>query len=107
MTSLINQLYIDPGTGGMLFTVIFGVFSVAVFAVRALVMKLKYSSAGEKNSKLNRTKIPIAIFAESKRYWNTFEPILDEFEKRKKNVVYLTCSKDDPFFSKKYNNIIF
>lgn len=98
-------LYIDPGTGGMLFTVLFGVFSVAVFSIRALVMKLKYSSAGDKNAKINRTKIPIAIFAESKRYWNTFEPILDEFEKRKQKVVYLTCSKDDPFFSKKYEYI--
>ena len=102
---LLRQLYIDPGTGGMLFTVLFGIFGVVIFSFRALVMKLKYSATGEKNAKINNTKIPIVIFAESKRYWNTFESILDEFEKRKQKIVYLTCSKDDPVFNKNYKYI--
>ena len=41
-------LYIDPGTGGMLFTVLFGIFGVVIFSVRAFIMKLKYSATGEK-----------------------------------------------------------
>ena len=98
-------LYIDPGTGGMLFTVLFGLFGVVVFSMRALAMRLKFSVGSDKNAKINNKKIPIAIFAESKRYWNTFAPILDEFEKRKKNVVYLTCSEDDPVFKKKYEYV--
>ena len=89
----------------MLFTVLFGIFGVVIFSVRAFIMKLKYSATGEKNAEILSTKIPIAIFAESKRYWNTFEPILDEFEKRKQKVVYLTCSKDDPVFGKNYKYI--
>ncbi len=101
----LKLLYIDPGTGGMLFTVLFGIFGVVIFSVRAFIMKLKYSATGEKNAEILSTKIPIAIFAESKRYWNTFEPILDEFEKRKQKVVYLTCSKDDPVFGKNYKYI--
>ena len=68
----IKILYIDPGTGGMLFTVLFGVFGVVIFSVRALMMKLKYSTAGDKNAKINRNKIPIVIFNEHKRYWNIF-----------------------------------
>ncbi len=102
---LIKVLYIDPGTGGMLFTVLFGIFGVAIFSFRALIIKIKYSASGDKNAKLNQKKIPIAIFAEDKRYWNTFETVLDEFEKRKQKVVYLTCSKDDPVFNKKYEYI--
>ncbi len=98
-------LYIDPGTGGMLFTVLFGLFGVVVFSMRALAMRLKFSVGSDKNAKINNKKIPIAIFAESKRYWNTFAPILDEFEKRKQNVVYLTCSEDDPVFNKKYEYV--
>ena len=98
-------LYIDPGTGGMLFTILFGIFGVAVFSLRALMLKLKYRVSGRKNDKISDQKIPIAIFTDHKRYWNVFEPLLDEFEKRKQKVTYLTCSKDDPVFDKKYEYI--
>ncbi len=101
----LKVLYIDPGTGGMLFTILFGIFGVAVFSVRALMLKLKYRVSGGKSAKINDQKIPIAIFTDHKRYWNVFEPLLDEFEKRKQKVTYLTCSKDDPVFDKKYEYI--
>ena len=101
---LVKELYIDPGTGGMLFTVLFGIVSVAVFSLRALFLKLKFSSGG-KGAKTNKKKIPIAIFTDHKRYWNVFEPLLNEFEKRHQKVVYFTCSKDDPIFEKKYEYI--
>ena len=101
---LVKELYIDPGTGGMLFTVLFGIVSVAVFSLRALLLKLKFSSGG-KGAKTNKKKIPIAIFTDHKRYWNVFEPLLNEFEKRHQKVVYFTCSKDDPIFDKKYEYI--
>ena len=102
---LIRVLYIDPGTGGMLFTILFGIFGVAVFSFRALIMKLKFRISGGKSAKINDQKIPIAIFTDHKRYWNVFEPIMDELEKRKQRTVYLTCSKDDPAFNKKYEYI--
>lgn len=101
----LSLLYIDPGTGGMLFTILFGIFGVAVFSVRALVLKMKYRISGGKSAKISDQKLPIAIFTDHKRYWNVFEPLLDEFEKRKQKVVYLTCSKDDPVFDKKYEYI--
>ncbi len=99
------NLYIDPGTGGMLFSILFGIFGVAVFSFRALLLKMKYRTSSDKNAKIIDQKIPIAIFTDHKRYWNVFEPLLDEFEKRKQNVTYLTCSKDDPVFDKKYEYI--
>ena len=101
----IKVLYIDPGTGGMLFTILFGIFGVAVFSFRALIMKLKFRISGGKSAKINDEKIPIAIFTDHKRYWNVFEPIMDELEKRKQKTVYLTCSADDPAFNKKYEYI--
>ena len=101
----LEVLYIDPGTGGMLFTILFGIFGVAVFSIRALMLKLKYRVSGGKSAKISDQKIPIAIFTDHKRYWNVFEPLLDEFEKRKQKVIYLTCSKDDPVFDKKYQYI--
>lgn len=105
LMELIKVLYIDPGTGGMLFTILFGIFGVAVFSLRALFMKLKFRLSGGKTAKINDSKIPLAIFTDHKRYWNVFEPILDELEKRKQKTVYLTCSEDDPVFKKKYEYI--
>lgn len=98
-------LYIDPGTGGMLFSILFGIFGVAVFSARALILRIKYRASGGKAAKINNEKIPIAVFTDHKRYWNVFEPLLDELEKRKQKVVYLTCSEDDPIFKKKYEYI--
>lgn len=98
-------LYIDPGTGGMLFTILFGLFGVVVFSLRVLAVKLKFSLSRDKSAKVNSEKIPVAIFAESKRYWNIFESILDELEKKQQKTVYLTCSEDDPVFKKDYKYI--
>ena len=89
----------------MLFSILFGVFGVAVFSFKALLLKMKYRTSSDKNARMIDQKIPIAIFTDHKRYWNIFEPLLDEFEKRKQNVTYLTCSKDDPVFDKKYEFI--
>ena len=101
----LKALYIDPGTGGMLFTILFGMIGVVVFAFRTIVMKVKFRVSGGKAAKINDKKIPIAIYTDHKRYWNVFEPLLDEFEKRHQKVVYLTGSEDDPFFEKKYRYI--
>ena len=38
-------LYIDPGTGSMLFTIAVGLLGTAVFALRKLFLKLRLSSA--------------------------------------------------------------
>ena len=101
----IRALYIDPGTGGMLFTILFGLFGVVVFAFRTLIMRMKFRTSGNKAAMISDKKLPIVIFAESKRYWNVFEPLLDEFEKRKQKVTYLTGSEDDPVFDKEYKYV--
>ena len=42
------------------------------------------------------------LYTDDKRYWNSFESILDEFEKRKLDVAFWTSSEDDPVFNKEY-----
>lgn len=101
----LRVLYIDPGTGGMLFSVLFALFGVVVFAARTLFMKLKYYTSGDKNAKINSEKIPIVIFNEHKRYWNIFEPIMNELDKHELNIVYMTCSEDDPAFKRDFKHI--
>lgn len=99
-------LYIDPATGGMLFTIIFGLISAIMYFVRTVIIKLKYTVGGNVKKKDSNIKLPILIFSDHKRYWNIFEPICDEFELRGQKVYYYTMSKDDPALEKKYKNII-
>lgn len=89
----------------MLFTLLFGLFSVLVFSFRTLFMRMKFSSGSGKNSQHNARNNPLVIYAESKRYWNIFKPLLDEFEKREQKITYLTGSKDDPVFKADYKFI--
>ncbi len=93
------RLYIDPGTGSMLFTVALGLLSLLWFSVRKLYLRLKYLAPG---AKVDTDKKGIVLYCEDKRYFMTFESVCDEFEKRKIPVRYLTGSEDDPSFQKGY-----
>ncbi len=96
-------LYIDPGTGSMLFSLFIGIATTLVFVLRALTVKLRFIISGGKTDKVNASKIPYVIYSDHKRYWNVFKPVCDEFEKRKINLVYYTQSPDDPALSEKYD----
>ncbi len=98
-------LYIDPGTGSMLFSIIIGIAGVLVFAIRALWIKFKFTFANGKTKSDNQNIMPFCIFSEGKKYWNVYRPICDEFEKRQKEIWYLTGSPDDPALSKDYKYV--
>lgn len=98
-------LYIDPGTGSMLFSIIIGISGVLVFAFRKLLIKLKFIIAGGRTKASADNALPICIFSEGKRYWNVFKPICDEFENRGKDLHYLTMNEDDPVLSSGYKHI--
>lgn len=99
----IVHAYIDPGTGSMLFTILIGAISVIIYNLRGFLIKLRYSF--NKDAVKNENTIPIAIFSDDKRYWNTFGPICAELEKRGQKAVYMTQSEDDPAFNSEYKNI--
>lgn len=99
-------LYIDPGTGSMLFSLFIGVAAAATFGIRALFLKLKFVfSGGKADSKADSKNIPFVIFSDHKRYWNVFKPICDEFEKRGVDLTFYTASPDDPALSCGYKHI--
>lgn len=97
-------LYIDPGTGSMLFTILLGVIGAGIYSLRMLLIKLRFALSGGK-IEVNENKIPFAIFSDDKRYWNIFEPICKEMNKRGKDVVYMTSSEDDPVFDCPYEHV--
>lgn len=95
-------LYIDPGTGSMLFSLFIGIAASAVFLFRSLIIKLKFVFSGGKTVARGDKVAPYVIFSDSKRYWNVFEPICDEFERRQIPVLFFTASPDDPALSREY-----
>ena len=98
-------LYIDPGTGSMLFTIIIGAVSAGFFLLQKFKLKLKFLLSGGKAGAVDADKIPYVIFSDSKRYWNVFKPVCDEFERRGVDVQYWTMSEDDPALTREYNHV--
>lgn len=93
----IMLLYIDPGTGSMLVTVLIGIAGAAVYALRSRIMKMKLKIGGGK-AKADAQTVPFAVFSDNKRYFNVYEPVLREMNARGKPVLYLAASEDDPVF---------
>lgn len=98
-------LYIDPGTGSMLFTVLVGILGAAIFLFRKLIVKLRFYLSGGKQKKLDEQRQPIVICSESKRYANVFASICDELERRGQDALYLAGSEDDPVLAKPYTHV--
>jgi hypothetical protein len=98
-------LYIDPGTGSALFSILIGAAAAIYFLSRALIIKLKVFISGGKTSIAVFIEHPFVIYCEGKHYWDVFKPVLDEFENKKTKLLYLTSANDDPVFDQTYNFI--
>ena len=99
------RLYIDPGTGSMLFAILLGVIGATNYLIRGWIAKLRFLASGGKAKDINNAKIPFVIFSDDKRYWQNFEPICREMDKRGIDVTYMTASPDDPALQNPYPHI--
>ena len=100
-----NLLYIDPGTGSALFSILIGAAATLYFLGRALIIKLKVVISGGKVTASSMQANPIVIYNEGKQYCDVFRPVLDEFEAREIKTLYLTSAEDDPFLVAPYTHI--
>lgn len=98
------SLYIDPGTGSMLFTILIGIIGASFYSLRMLWIKIRFKISGGK-IKENSEKIPFVIFSDDKRYWTVFEPICREMDRRGRDIVYMTTSQDDPALKNTYPHV--
>jgi hypothetical protein len=103
MNMIIYPLYIDPGTGSALFSIAIGIAAAVYFLARTVFLKLNIFLFRRENA--NQSRYKYVIYAEDKRYWVFFKVILDEFESRRIELLYLTSSIDDPVFSSGFNYI--
>ncbi len=97
-------LYIDPGTGSMLFSIVIGLVTMLYFVGKAAFIKLKFVLSGGK-AVSNVDRYPFVIYSEGERYWDVFKPVVEEFERRKIPVVFYTSSEKDPVFSEDFTYV--
>ncbi|TXJ58142.1 CDP-glycerol glycerophosphotransferase family protein [Brachyspira aalborgi] len=91
--------YIDPSTGSLLFSALFGIIGTLFFLSKALLIKLKtFSFADKINKKENISKAKIIIYGEDKRYYNVFKPIIEELINLEIPTIYYSSSYDDKIF---------
>jgi hypothetical protein len=97
-------LYIDPGTGSMLFSIVIGLVTMLYFLGKAVVIKLKFVLSGGRVT-ASSSHYPLVIYSEGKRYWNVFMPILEALNRRAIPTVFYTSSEDDPVFQIQFEYI--
>ena len=99
------RLYIDPGTGSMLFAILIGAIGVARFVLKGVFVKLKFLFTGGRQTDTDDDTIPLVIFSDDRRYWQTFEPVVRELDSRSFDVRYMTASPDDPALKSSYPHL--
>ena len=99
------KLYIDPGTGSMLFAILIGLIGAAGWMLKGLWVKLRFFFSGGKRTEEDDRKLPLVIFSDDKRYWSVFEPVCRELDARGFDTVYMTASPDDPALKCTYEHI--
>jgi len=89
-------LYIDPGTGSVLISLISSIFLLIWTNIKSFLYKSPYLfKKNDFNGELNFSN-DIVFFNEGLKYWNVFKPILDELVKVNQPFIYLTSDLDDP-----------
>jgi hypothetical protein len=95
---LFFPLYIDPGTGSALFSILIAGAATVYFLARALSIKLKLLFSGGRA--VVKTAQAVVVYSEGVQYWNVFKPVLEEFERRGEALHYLSSAEDDPVFER-------
>ncbi|MDD7769132.1 MAG: CDP-glycerol--glycerophosphate glycerophosphotransferase, partial [Treponema sp.] len=99
-----NFLYIDPGTGSMLFSILIGAAATLFFLGKAALIKIKLLFSAKKNgvATTDTNYKKYVVYNEGMQYWNTFKPVCDEFETRGIELTYYTSAEKDPCFEQNY-----
>lgn len=90
------NLYIDPGTGSLLISVIVGAMMTFIFSLRGFIYRSAYFIMGKKYKGVNDFTGQLVFYSEGANYWNVFKPVVEQFIKSKQKFVYLTSDEKDP-----------
>ena len=89
----------------MLFAILIGIIGALNYLLKSWIVKLRFILSGGKKVEGDTEKLPFIIFSDDKRYWNVFEPVCRELNRRGMDVVYMTASADDPAINNPYEHI--
>ncbi len=99
-------LYLDPGTGSLLFSVIVGIASTAYFVAKDLLyragmgIRVLLSPRLASSSQAARgVERPVVFYSEGRQYQATFLPLLQEMARRRLSCLYLSSDPDDPLLA--------
>ncbi len=97
-------LYIDPGTGSMLFSILIGAIATLYFLGRAVILKAKMMLGAKKDgvALTDNNYKQYVVYNEGVQYWDLFKPVCDEFEGRQLELTYYTSAEKDPVFEQGY-----
>lgn len=98
-------LYIDPGTGSMLFSILIGIVATLFFAFRTFILKLKVLVFSKDAENCDHGRLSCVIYNEGRQYVNVFLPILEEAERRGFEYDYYTSYEEDPALKAGYQHI--
>lgn len=74
---MISLLYIDPGTGSILFSIVIGLITSLYFIAKTAFIKLKVLVYKDKSKTSVAQNTGVVIYSEGKRYWNVFAPVCE------------------------------
>jgi len=104
--SLKTLLYLDPGTGSLLFSVIVGIASTAYFVGKDLLYRasarvrmLLSPQSGATVRDAQRVEHAVVFYSEGKQYQTTFGPLLQQMQHREMPCLYLSSDPDDPLLA--------
>lgn len=106
--------YLDPGTGSLLLSSVVAIFASAVYFLKGFFYKITTGGGARKNFNFLKRRVnstncknydsqilqiaqnSITIYAEDKRYFSLFKPIVDAFENLNYPYTYYAGDEADP-----------
>ncbi|MGS7252944.1 CDP-glycerol glycerophosphotransferase family protein [Pseudomonas anuradhapurensis] len=91
-------LYLDPGTGSLLFSLIAGVVTTAFYSVKGLYYRFGGGGKGVAATAEGSVQEawPVVIYSEGRQYYGTFRPLLAALAKARIRTLYLSSDSEDP-----------
>lgn len=98
-------LYIDPGTGSLLLSIVAGAAMTILYSLRGLLLKYLSFFNGHRYRSHGHYPGQIVFYSEGKKYWQVFKPVLLEFHNSNQHAIYLTSDSTDPGLNSGLSNI--
>lgn len=99
-------LYLDPGSGSMLFSAVVGIIATLYFLIKGVFFKLLNLPAYLAGKKAKTAvKDNIVFYSEGGQYWNIFKPIVEELNNRNISCTYLSSKENDEGLNVELENV--